>query len=323
MLWSSRTHFGWRHDPAGISRAVNRYGRFRDRGAKVIRSYKQVDTFLSDYLIWANPQWKRGAQGIGDCGSWAGELVATTLIAMMAHARRNRALFCEAATESLYGLSRVEVEGKTHDDWEDGTTGFRIAEALTDFGVTLRKDYSLETGNPDHDLRIYNAERAKQWGYHGCGGERDKGKLDAIAKLHPARDKAQVRGFEDVAASIAGAKCPVFFCSDYGCSMKRDKYGYCARTKTWYHAMAALDVRFGSHPGVRVFQSWGPDVVSGPSGDEYCDRSHPTPPAILGTSWWLTPREVDKMCQGWDDSWAISPIQGFEIPTVDAGEVWS
>lgn len=315
--------FGWRHDPEGIERAVDKFGTFKVRGKQVLADYEKVDTFLSDYIIWAKPNWRRGAQGIGDCGSWGGELAATTLMARAAFERRNRAFFCEAATESLYGLSRVEVEGKSHDDWQDGTTGFRIAQAATEFGILLRKDYSAITGNPDHDLRVYSGDRAKNWGYWGCGGERDKGTLDLVAKETPVRDKTQVKDWEDVAASIAGAKCPVIIASDYGCSMKRDKYGYCHRDRQWAHLMAILDVRFGSKPGARIFQSWGPEVVSGPSGDEYCERDAPTPAAILGTSWWSPPEEVTKICSQWKDSWAFSPMVGFEIPRVDAGEVWS
>lgn len=316
--------FGWRHDPAGVERAVQKFGLFSDRATEVIRDYKQVDTYLSDSIIWCDPSWEQGAQEIGDCTSWGAALAATSLVAEQAVFRKNRGIYVPVASEAFYGLGRVEVEGKSFDSWEDGSTGFAMARAATEFGVLFRKDYSKITGNPEHDLRQYSGERAKNWGYYGCGGQHDKGALDKLATEHPCQDKAQVKGWDDVAAAIAGARCPVMFASTYGCSMKRDKYGYCRWDRTWYHLMAALDVRFGSHPGVRIFQSWGPRTVTGPSGDEYCVRSTPTPQAILNTSWWAPPEDVDKICKTWGgDSWALSPVKGFKIPVVDAGGAWA
>ena len=315
--------FGWRYDPAGIEAAVKRHGRFADRARHVIRDYERKDTFLSDDIVWCDENWERGAQGIGDCASWGTELAATALIAQMARKRRNRRLFIPAATEGFYGLARVEVQGKTRDDWQDGATGFHMSEAVTKFGVLQRKDYSTITGNPDHDLRQYSKERAKNWGYYGCGGEHDKGALDAIAKEHPVRDKAQVKSWEDVAAAIAGSRTPVIIASDYGTDMKRDQYGYCYWKDTWMHLMCILDVRFGKYPGARIFQSWGPRAVTGPSGDEYCDRPTPSTAGILGTSWWAPPKDVTKICAKWGDCWAFSPIEGFEIPAVDAGGGWA
>jgi len=310
--------YGWSPNPAAVESYLNapdnKYPVFTASGAQLKREYEKKDTNLALGIVACNPNWQRGAQGIGDCVSWGLELAGTALVAKQCLRTGNKKMFCEVATEPLYGGSRVEVYGIKYGSWEDGANGAKAAEFARRYGMHLRKDHSKETGNPEHDLRKYDAKRAKQWGYYGCGGQRDGGKLDLLAKNMPAKTTTLVTCFDDVAAAIAGAKCPVTIASNYGSSMKRDKWGQCKWDGSWNHQMVLLAVRFGPRPGARCFQSWGPMVASG--GEDPNESDFGKYKFMSGCSWWIPASDIDRICkQG--DSHAIGDIEGWKIDTFD------
>lgn len=255
---------------------------------------------------------------VHNCVGWGAELACTVLTCKQ-QLKRRRKTFLEASTEALYGGSRVEARGKTFAGWSDGSYGAAAAKFARDFGVLYRLDYSQETGNPEHDLTQYSGRKEKHWGAYGCGGQKDGGKLDQIAKDHPVKTTSLCQSFEDVADSICVFKCPVTIASMYGASMDRDRYGECRWTRRWAHQMVILDVRLGERPAARIFQSWGPSVASGPSGDEYSPDlpwSDGTPENILGFSWWAPAEDVDAICRG-NDSHAFGDVDGWKVDRYD------
>lgn len=262
MGYDLRKFTGWVQDTRGIQQAARKHGQLR-RVASQLLGGEQRDVHLWMPLLKCKPTWRRRAQAIGDCVSWGAELAVTMLMAIDAVDGKGTWIE-EAATESIYGGCRVEVLKKTRGGRSDGAFGYAAAEWLKQYGVTLRKDYSRETGNAEHDLRVYSGKKAKDWGDFGCGGASDKGKLDEVAKLHPVEHIAQVKKVEEAIASLQN-EYPVTIASSAGFGdMRRDANGLCYWVDTWYHQMELGAIRWRSgKPEFRVFQSWG-DSCSGP-----------------------------------------------------------
>jgi hypothetical protein len=274
----------------------------------VIKTFERKTTLLYEHLLYVKPDYKRGAQGIGSCVGWGLEMALTLLTAKKFHAAKKRDGFVEVATEACYGGSRCEALGKTFGGWSDGAFGYAAAKFAKNFGAVYRKDYSQETGSADDNLTVYNVKKEKDWGAYGCGGQDDKGLLDAIARTFPVKTISQVRSFEDVAACIAGAKCPVTIASMYGTDMRRDQNGMCRWNKRWPHQMCLAGVRFDPDAAL-CFQSWGPKSASGPKWPV------DMPDNIAGFSWWIPASEVTRICQ--DDCWAIGDVEGWQLDTTD------
>ena len=136
-----------------------------------------------------------------------------------------------AATEAIYGGSRVEAEGVSFGGWSDGSYGGAAAKWVRDWGILYRQTYPGGV-----DLLTYSAQRAKDWGAYGCGGKDDRGKLDDVAKKHPIRHVALVTNFEEAAAAISSGY-PVPVCSGQGFSSVRDKDGFCRPQGSWSHCL--------------------------------------------------------------------------------------
>lgn len=282
---------------------------FASAAPNVLANFDRVDTFLYDHLLYVLPEYARGRQGIGSCVGWGIELAITILVAKQFHKAGVKEGFLEAATEALYGGARCEARGKTFAGWEDGAFGYAAAEFVKNFGALFRDDYSKFTGNPEHDLRQYDVTKEKNWGAYGCGGQNDKGKLDEIARRYPVKTVSQCQSFEDVAAAIAGSRCPVTIASDYGTDMRRDSNGFCRWNDRWMHQMVLIGVRF-DQPGCLVAQSWGPKSASGPH--------YPAtmPPNIQGFTWWVPAQDIDRICRS-GDCWAIGDVAGWELDTTN------
>jgi hypothetical protein len=259
-------HFGYVPDPAHTERYVESlpFPRLADDLPHLIRQRTPRDVFLWLPLLKVKPSWQRGAQGIGDCVAWGAELAATFLMAMQ-HVAGESGWVEEAATEAIYGGCRVEALGKRLGGYEDGAAGSWAAEWLGRYGVLCRVDYAQQTGNAEHDLRQYSAQRAKQWGHFGCGGSSDKGALDSVAKQHPIQEVTQVRTVEEAAAAI-DAGCPLTIASMVGFGqMRRSDEGIVRRSSSWAHQMCIGGIKYtpGGEPLFRIFQSWGKSA-SGP-----------------------------------------------------------
>lgn len=261
---------------------------------------RQKDTYLWLPLMACKPDWKRGAQAIGDCVSWGAELACTMLLAMQAVLGETE-WQAEVATEAIYGL-RCELD-KQFCNLQDGWWGSGAAEAVQKWGVLLRQDYSQQTGNSEHDLTNYDGDRAKQWGRYGCGGKNDGGKLDAIAKQHPVKGVVPIKSVDEAAAAIESGST-VTIASDVGFgSMKRNSDGIVRRSGSWAHQMIFGGVRYkNGEPQLRCFQSWGKSCSGPDPGIEH--------PAISDCSWWVTADDANAIFRQ-DDSYAFARVEGF------------
>jgi hypothetical protein len=316
-------YFGYRPDQSHTQRFVGAlpYPRLATALPHLMRQRTKRDVFLWLPLLAVKPSWRRGSQGIGDCVSWGLELACTMLMAMQ-HVSGQSRWVEEAATEPLYGFMRVEINGgrPRSGKTQDGAAGSHGAQAVKEFGVLCRIDYSQQTGNPEHDLRVYDGHevdqdygftsKARRWGFYGAGGEFDRGALDAVAKQYPVEEVTQVRTPEEVAAAI-DAGCPVSVASmvGYG-NMKRNNEGIVRRSGSWAHQMMIGGVKYtpNGEPLFRIFQSWNKSCSGPDPGIEHA--------AISDCSWWAVADDVDRMVSQ-DDSFAFSRVAGFVLPPWD------
>lgn len=274
-----------------------------------LQTSERRDVYLWNALRAVHPSWRRGAQQIGDCVSWGAELACTFLMALQAVKGTSRWI-TEAATEPIYGGGRVEGAGRRSGGWSDGSFGGAAAKWLRDYGCLLRQDYSKQTGNDEHNLLKYSGKKAKQWGNYGCGGQNDKGKLDAIAREFPLKHMVQVRTVDEAAAAIMNGY-PVTIASMAGFGrMVRNSDGICRWTGSWAHQMVLGGVRWrGGRPDFRNFQSWGPKSASGPDPGIDWD-------AVSGCSWWINESDTARILRS-GDCWAYGDVSGLPKQEID------
>lgn len=310
---------GWIHNPrateAWLNAEENRHPVFGLAAEPLLADEKTGTVVLLDYLLKVHPQWKRGRQGIGSCVGWGFALGADILMAMQSALQR-RKWMGEAATEAVYGGARVEARGVKSGGWSDGANGSYAAKWLQNFGVLIRTDYSVETGNPEHDLTTYDAKREKNWGNYGCGGKDDKGLLDGIARNHSVKTTSLVTSFEEASAAIRNGY-PVPVCSDRGFETKqnnkgqflRDKDGFCSPRGSWSHCMNFCGTRDDSRPGLLCCNSWG----ASNAGPRYPETM---PDAISDCTFWVDAEVATSMLSRWKDSFALSQFDGFKLQSL-------
>lgn len=273
-----------------------------------IRAGEPVLLYKALYKAWDSTRpgvkWVVVRQGIGDCVSHGFAHAADVHLAVM-FVLGDTSEWRPAASEAIYGGSRVEARGKTQAGYSDGSYGAAAAKWLIDWGVVFREPY--ETKNGIIDLTKYDPSRAKEWGNYGCGGQKDGGELDKYAKKHPIRNVALVKTFQDAASAIQSGY-PVAVCSMQGFSSKRDSNGFAAPSGQWAHCMAFIGVRFDPD-GLLCLNSWGPDWISGPKWpDDQPDGS-----------FWVNKQTVDKMLS-MGDSFAVSGYEGFPPRKLEHGK---
>lgn len=309
LLRGKAEKFGYTPDPDGTKKFLGELDKplFAQAGAEAIREAQGKDTFLyraaykAHQAVYDRP-WTVGRQGIGDCVSWGFAHAAWIAQSVDWETGKLAQPPPFPCTESLYGGSRVEARGKKTAGYSDGSYGGAAAKWIRDWGIIYRQQY------PGHDLTQYSAARAKDWGNWGNGGQHDNGKLDEIAKLHPAKHVALVRNFKEAAAAIESG-FPVAVCSGYSFSTSRDQQGFSSRTpQGWAHCMALISVRY-DRPGCLCLNSWGPSWVSGPK----------FPDDMPEGSFWIDARHIDGMLAG-QDSFAVGSIDGFKWRDLHHGD---
>lgn len=239
-----------------------------------------------------------GQQGIGDCVSWGYKHGCDITLAVDCELGAvPKDQWIEAATESIYGGSRVEANGgpPPNGGWGDGSYGGGASKFLHDYGVCFRQDYP-EFG---FDLTTYSSRRAKDWGNYGNGGQSDAGRFDQEAKKHPVRNVSLVVNFEEAAAAIKSGY-PVPVCSGQGFSSSRDSAGFCRPSGSWSHCMCFIGVRY-DRPGLLCLNSWGPSWVSGPKWPDDQPEG----------SFWVDESVATRMLSG-RDSFALAGVGGFK-----------
>lgn len=238
-------------------------------------------------------RWRCSYQGIGDCVSHGWAQGADIHLGVMWKLGQS-AEWEAAATEAIYGGSRVEARGVSRGGWGDGSYGSAAAKWVKDWGIVFRRNYP-EVGI---DLSRYDSQRAKQWGNYGCGGAGDDGRLDNICKEHPIRSVTLVRSFQEAAAAIqSGYTVPV--CSGRGFNSRRDAEGFAKPSGSWAHCMVFIGVRF-DRPGLLCLNSWGEEWIDGPKWPE--DQPD--------GSFWVDASVATAMLDD-GDSFAISGYDGF------------
>ncbi len=120
----------------------------------------------------------------------------------------------------------------------------------------------------------------------------------AKAGQHKVRSVALVSTYEELEDALANGY-PVPVCSNQGFTLRRDEDGFCSPQGTWGHCMLIVGVRAGDRPGACIFQSWGPEMPTGPLALDQ-------PP----NSFWAD-RDVVADMLGMQDSWALSQFDGY------------
>ena len=313
--------FGYTPNPEGVRAVLEEFGpegRFSAAGAEAIEKAERKDTFLyraaykAHQAAYGQP-WLVGRQGIGDCVSWGWGHAVWIALCCDWETGRLADPPRMVAVESVYGGSRVEARGRPGDGrnpvggFSDGSYGAAAARWVRDWGVVFRENVG------GHDLRIYSADRAKDWGAYGNGGQGDAGKLDEIAKKHPARHVAAVGTFDEAAAAIESGY-PVAVCSSQGFTNVRDSDGFAQANGSWAHCMCFIAVRYKANgspdDALLCLNSWGPSWITGPSW----------PSDMPAGSFWVKRAVVERMLGGSDtDSFAVGSVGGFSWRPIDHG----
>jgi hypothetical protein len=270
---------GYRPDPEGTRAFLAELGPrgvFAKAAPDAMAQAREVDTFLWRQMDKAHRKrygspFVVGRQGIGDCTAWGAMHAVFCAEAVSWDLGELPDAPLLPATEAIYGGARVESRGKSGDGaspvggYSDGATGWSTAKFLRDWGVVYREPF------PDlgYDLTTYSADRAKAWGAYGCGGQGDRGRLDAVAKRHPCRHVVAVKTWAELVAAVTSG-FPVTIASSQGFASRTDASGVLPASGTWMHQMAVIGVRFKSAApaGVRavdaaaVINSWGTKWIS-------------------------------------------------------------
>ena len=315
------SRYGYTPDPEGVARFLEELPQpyYRDAGAETIREARGVDTFLyrsgqrAHAALYGRP-WVVERQLIGDCVAWG--WAHSLYIAQSVDWETGRLAEPPPfpSTEAIYGGSRVEARNRPGDGkspvggYSDGSYGAAAARWVRDWGVVYREPFA----DLGYDLTRYSGDRAKAWGAYGAGGQGDGGRLDAIAKRHPAAHVALVRTWAEAAAAIESGY-PIAVCSMQGFASTRDAHGYAAASGTWAHCMAFVAVRYQKNgspsDALLCLNSWGPGWISGPRWPEDMPEG----------SFWVRRPTVERMLGTNPDSFAVGSVKGFGWRELDNG----
>ena len=317
-LENSVSRFGYVADPDGTKRFLQELDKpnFQQAGAEAIAKAKGVDTFLYRSAVRAHKirygrDWVCAKQGIGDCVSfgWMHGLWISQCVDWDTGRISEPPLM--PCSESIYGGSRVEARNKPEGGggWSDGSYGGAAARWVRDWGVVYRQPIG------GHDLTIYSADRAKQWGNFGNGGKGDKGALDTIAKTYPAKHVALITDWESCCAAIESG-FPVPVCSGVGFASTRmgpPDQGFAERRGSWGHCMCLVATRHADGPGKRdgilCLNSWGPDWIDGPKWPDDQPEG----------SFWISKSTIEAMLSG-EDSFCVGSVSGFGFRDLSHGD---
>lgn len=276
---------GWIHDPTEVDRqlATMPHPLFAQAAPKLSGSGADKTTLLYKAFKEANAgaYIDYPAQTIGDCVSHGfGHGVDLLESVQIAIGKKNEVLK-QTATEAIYGMARVDIGGELG-SYSDGAVGAWAAKAVSTIGTVSR-----DVVGP------YDGNRAKTWGAKGVPSDVEK-----VATKHKVVTVSLVSSYEELEDALANGY-PVPVCSNQGFTLKRDSDGFCHAKGVWGHCMLIVGVRAGDRPGACIFQSWGPDMPTGPLALDQ-------PP----NSFWVE-RDVVTSMLALQDSWAISQFQGY------------
>jgi hypothetical protein len=274
---------GWRPNPAEVGRILSTLrrpqfataapqlsGSGTDRQTLLYKAFKDVNG--GQYIPYA-------AQAIGDCVSFGHGHGVDLLEAVQIAIGKSNEVFKPTCTEAVYGMARVDIGGEH--SYSDGAVGAWAAKAISTLG-TVNRDL---TGP-------YDGQRAKAWGHDGVPGS-----IKSAAVAHKVKTVSLVSTYAELEDALANGY-PVTVCSDQGFTLTRDSQGFCRARGSWSHCMLITGTRT-DRPGACIFQSWGPDMPTGP-----LDLDQPP------NSFWAE-RDVVASMLDCGDSWALSGFDGY------------
>lgn len=287
---------GWINDPTAVEATLATMPRplFATAAASIAGTGEGKTTLL--YKAWAdvNGSYPRlPAQEIGCCVGRGFASGVDLLQAVERAIRREAEEYKETSHEFIYGASRVDIGGQ-RGSYSDGSVGAWAAKAVTTLGVVPR-----EWVGP------YDDKRAKDWGAKGPPAE-----LKAKAKEHLVGTASLVATWAELEDAIANGY-PVPICSDQGFTMERDAEGFCSPRGTWNHCMMVCAVRNDKRPGACIYQSWGPNVPSGPLSLDQPDNS-----------FWADRKVVERILSQ-RDSYALSAFAGYPGRPLPGNWTWA
>lgn len=297
--------YGYSPDPEG-ARAFARslpHPSFAAAAPEAMAKSKPRDTFLwramdsAHRARYGKPFTASNQRNVGSCVSHgaAHAVYASECVAWAAGERGTEPPML-VHQGAIYGGSRVEARGKPGDGarpyggYSDGSTGYHAAQWLSKWGVIYKRQY------PSVDCTESNPDIEKAWGAYGCGGEGDRGRLDAEAKKTPCLHVVAVKTWQELVAAITSGH-PVTIASSQGFAKRLDAQSFDSPSGVWYHQMAVIGVRF-DREGAAVINSWG----------NYLTYTAPRYPHDLPDGvFWVDRRVMERiLAQG--DSWAISEV---------------
>jgi hypothetical protein len=242
---------GWIDDPARHAVAAT-LPTLAEAGTRLAHAAPGGALLL--YRAWRDATgayWPYAAQTVGDCVSH-GHGHGYDLLQCVEHLLGGGAPgglardATETDTEFLYGVGR-EAAGMLG-SWGDGCYGAAMVKAMTGTGVL-----------PRSAVGPYDGQRARRWGHDGAPAD-----LKTRAARWKLGNAALVRTWDELLQAL-GAGYPVTVCTALGFTLRRDDQGFCRREGRWGHCMLVCGARQDDRPGACVFQSWGPNVPSGPT----------------------------------------------------------
>jgi hypothetical protein len=283
---------GWIHDPEEVDRQLATMirplfvqaapllsGSGTGKTTLLYKAFKDVNKGV--YIDYP-------AQTIGDCVSHGFGHGVDLLEAIQIALGHKNEVFHQTATEAVYGLARVDIGGQ-RGSYSDGAVGAWAAKAVSTIGTV------------DRDIvGPYDGNRAKTWGAKGVPAS-----IKAKAGLHKVQSVSLVSTYEELEDALANGY-PVPVCSNQGFTLDRDQDGFCRAKGHWGHCMLLVGVRAGDRPGACIFQSWGPDMPTGPLALDQ-------PP----NSFWAE-RDVVADMLSMQDSWALSQFDGYPGQAIPA-----
>ena len=285
--------YGWTPNTASLRDFIrrNRYAFISQQNeeikgtgvGKIVQLHKALEVVMGTKFVPHHQQ-------APDCVAHAYALGSDILKAVQIVSGRPEKWVTKAATEPIYGGSRVNVGNYRGPG--GGSTGHWAAEWVSLYGILLRQQY------PGYDFTTYDPVLTEAYGRTGCPEP-----LIPFARLHPIKKVAICKNYSELRDCVANGS-PIIVCSNVGFGSNhcvRDSDGFLTRQRRpWYHAMlfAGYDDVY-RRKGALCINSWGTGWISGPTrGDQ------------PQGSFWVDASTVDAMLsQG--DSFAVSGFVGF------------
>jgi hypothetical protein len=200
-------------------------------------------------------------QKIGDCVSFGGKNATEYLQCCDMLLRGVREKWRPIFPPYYYGTSRVLVGGQH--DYEDGSTGSWLAEAVVKYGAL----FADEQGVPP-----YSGDIAKKWGHDGPP-DNDV----TFGKQHIVHGVAKISSFADLTAALTNGY-PCTTASNVGYQMEASSDGFHHRGQSWSHQMCFIGFGMDPEPYAIILNNWGD--VHGHLND-FTDKSEQLPVGVL------------------------------------------